>query len=78
MYSLLGLFFDADHKKYTLFFASVILTMYSLLSFLPRKLELLSLVKIEPFYAISILLLLIHLGFVLGVQFKIRGSKKLK
>lgn len=70
IYSLSGHFFKVNHKKYTLFFSVAITSIYSLISVFPRRIGGLNLVEIETFYAISILLLSLHLGFILGFQLK--------
>ncbi|ERH41134.1 hypothetical protein N750_17320 [Legionella pneumophila str. Leg01/53] len=62
-------------KKYTIFFSVAIISIYSLLSVSPRKIEVFNLVEIETIYAISILLLSLHLGFLIGFQLKIKLSK---
>ncbi|HFD2298426.1 TPA: hypothetical protein ACF2PW_003305, partial [Legionella pneumophila] len=64
-----------SHKKYTIFFSVAIISIYSLLSVSPRKIEVFNLVEIETIYAISILLLSLHLGFLIGFQLKIKLSK---
>ncbi|HFD2301654.1 TPA: hypothetical protein ACF2PY_003260, partial [Legionella pneumophila] len=75
IYSLSGLVFNDSHKKYTIFFSVAIISIYSLLSVSPRKIEVFNLVEIETIYAISILLLSLHLGFLIGFQLKIKLSK---
>ncbi|HAU0661265.1 TPA: hypothetical protein JBG89_11585 [Legionella pneumophila] len=75
IYALSGLFLNENHTKYTLFFASAIMLIYSLISFLPRKIGLLNGGEIEVFYALSIILLFLHLVFILGFQVKMRLLK---
>lgn len=75
IYSLSGLVFNESHKKYTLFFSVAIMSIYSLLSVFPRRIGVFNLVEIETFYVIPILLLLLHLGFILGFQLKLKLSK---
>lgn len=74
-YSLSGLAFIESHKKYTVFFSVVIMSIYSLLSFLPRRVGVFNLMEIETFYAIPILLLTLHLVFISGFQLKTKLSK---
>ena len=69
-YSISGLTFHENHKKYTLFVASTIITIYSLLRFLPKNIWLLNLMKFETFYSISIILLSIHLFVLLAWNLK--------
>ncbi|WP_131795977.1 hypothetical protein [Fluoribacter gormanii] len=75
IYALLGLFLNENHKKYTLFFASAIMLIYSLLSFFPRKIGLLNSAEIEIIYALPIILLFLHLVFIVGFQIKRRQLK---
>ena len=75
IYSLSGLVFNESHKKYTLYFSVAIMSIYSLLSVFPRRIWVFNLVEIETFYAIPILLLSLHLGYILGFQLKLKLSK---
>ncbi|HDV5773756.1 TPA: hypothetical protein RJD76_002908 [Legionella pneumophila] len=75
IYALLGLFLNENHTKYTLFFASAIMLIYSLLSFFPRKIGLLNSAEIEIIYALPIILLFLHLVFIVGFQIKRRQLK---
>lgn len=75
IYALLGLLLDENHKQYTLIFSIIIMSVYSLLSIFPSKVQVLNIMEIETFYAISILLLSLHLGFILGFQLKLKRLK---
>jgi len=66
---------DENHKQYTLTLSIIIMSIYSLLSIFPSKVEVLNIMEIETFYAISILLLSLHLGFILVFQLKLKRLK---
>ena len=60
-FSIIGLIDSRPHRNYTLFCSLVIIIIYNMLDFIPKKFSFLYLGKIDIHYIVSILLIVMHL-----------------
>lgn len=61
IFSIIGLTRREWHKKYTLIFSLIIITLYGMIDFMPGKIKFLNFGEVHTFYAVSIFLIIIHL-----------------
>jgi len=74
-YSLLGLMIKKNHIKYSLLISSTIILSFIALNYLPRRINLIHELKIEPFYFIFSIILLLHIGVCIAYFMKEKYSK---
>ncbi|MBA2650359.1 MAG: hypothetical protein H0U75_12355 [Legionella sp.] len=60
-YAIICILFNKNHKKYTLFSSSIVILVYSSMPLFPKNGFVFNISNGEPFYALSILLLSLHL-----------------
>ena len=75
LFSMVGLSFDAGHKRYTQAFSMVIIVIYIAICLMPKYSYFSNSIKIEPFYMIYGLLIIIHVLGSLVCRLKARSIK---
>lgn len=72
IYSIISIQIKVEHTKYTLYFSSIIVLLFSALMLLPKHNLIRNLIGIDPFYGVFLILILIH--FSICFMFNMKRS----